>query len=157
MKPIRFILIPPLLLIAFLLLMLGFFEGRKAYWDYRVQEMCKKDGGTKVFEYVTISRDDALKQGLMRGNLFVIPTSKKDNSNFYIKNSTQEIHKVEPRILRFETKIIRIKDDKVIAKRVLYGRIGGDFPTFSHPTYQTCFNEKKALMDFRSAVQLEGD
>lgn len=42
---LKILLFIPLTLVLILLLALAFFEGRKAYWDYRVREMCAKDGG----------------------------------------------------------------------------------------------------------------
>lgn len=30
----------------------AFFEGRKAYLDYQVRELCAKDGGVKVYEVI---------------------------------------------------------------------------------------------------------
>ena len=37
------------------ILVATFYEGRKVYWDYRVQEMCANDGGVTIVEPVSIS------------------------------------------------------------------------------------------------------
>jgi len=37
----------PVLIIVVLILAKGFFEGRKAYWDHKVRQMCEIDGGNK--------------------------------------------------------------------------------------------------------------
>lgn len=42
---IGWIVAVPLGLISLLILVIGFYEGRKAYWDSKVREMCEKDGG----------------------------------------------------------------------------------------------------------------
>ncbi|MDZ7805104.1 hypothetical protein [Thiohalophilus sp.] len=34
-----------------------FYEGRKAYWDYRVQEMCEEEGGVKVYESIYLPKN----------------------------------------------------------------------------------------------------
>jgi hypothetical protein len=47
---VKVLLIIPGVLILLVLLAMGFFEGRKAYWDYQVRGMCEKDGGVKVYE-----------------------------------------------------------------------------------------------------------
>lgn len=39
--------IPVLLSLILLLLSVGFYEARKAYWDYQVRELCAKDGGIR--------------------------------------------------------------------------------------------------------------
>ena len=44
----------PLTLILLLILVVGFYEGRKAYWDHKVTEMCEKDGGIKIYERVQL-------------------------------------------------------------------------------------------------------
>ena len=56
---LKMLLFIPLALVLMLILAVAFFEGRKAYWDYRVREMCAKDGGGKLSQHVTISRKDA--------------------------------------------------------------------------------------------------
>ncbi|WP_027469507.1 hypothetical protein [Deefgea rivuli] len=155
MKTMKNLLFFPLVLIALLLLTLGFFEGRKAYWDNRVQKMCNKDGGTTVFEHVTISRDDALNGGLMRGDLFAIPAGKNEKTIFYVNFESKNIRDSDPLIFRSETSIVRVKDSKIIAMMIGYARVGGDFPSFSHPTHQSCRERSKALINFDKAVQIK--
>ena len=63
---VKTLLLIPAALVVLLLLAIGFFEGRKAYWDYRVRGMCEKDGGTRVFERVPIHPTYLDKDGIIR-------------------------------------------------------------------------------------------
>jgi len=157
MKTIKNLLLLPLVLIAFLLLTLGFLEGRKAYWDNKVQKMCDKDGGTTVFEYVTISRDEALRNNLTSNGLLKIPLKSNGRFPFIYSNKTIEIRSQEPRVYRGETKLIRVTDGKTLAIMVEYLRVGGDFPSFSHSTSQNCLAKSKALADLNAVVRIKED
>ncbi|MBK8306680.1 MAG: hypothetical protein IPL00_06020 [Gammaproteobacteria bacterium] len=48
-KAIKWILLLPLILAG---LGIAYCEANKAYWDHRVRELCKKDGGVTVFERI---------------------------------------------------------------------------------------------------------
>ncbi|MBK9667618.1 MAG: hypothetical protein IPO61_18090 [Gammaproteobacteria bacterium] len=60
-KAIKWILLLPLILAG---LGIAYCEANKAYWDHRVRELCKKDGGVTVFERVLLMREpnDAMKK-----------------------------------------------------------------------------------------------
>jgi hypothetical protein len=59
-------------LVVLLLLAVGFFEGRKAYWDYQVRGMCEKDGGARIHEHELITHQEALANHLLIGGEIVI-------------------------------------------------------------------------------------
>ncbi|MFZ1834958.1 MAG: hypothetical protein WAU27_19245, partial [Pseudomonadales bacterium] len=50
-KAIKWILLLPLILAG---LGIAYCEANKAYWDHRVRELCKKDGGVTVFERIDL-------------------------------------------------------------------------------------------------------
>ena len=54
-------------------LVFAFYEGRKGYWDHRVQQMCEEDGGTRIFERVDLSREEAKTAGIWVRNALLIP------------------------------------------------------------------------------------
>ena len=60
---VKLLVLIPVALVLLLLLVVGFFEGRKAYWDSQVREMCEKDGGVKVFETFPITRSQYFAWG----------------------------------------------------------------------------------------------
>lgn len=50
----------PVALISLLVLAIGFYEGRKAYWDSKVREMCAKDGGVQIINKLRVSTEEIL-------------------------------------------------------------------------------------------------
>lgn len=127
---IGWIITIPLVFIALLMLVVGFFEGRKAYWNHKVTEMCEKDGGVKVYEHIELSRREYPTLISSSGNV-IIPnlSNAKPNDPYYVTFSEIIIREKNPKVRKTETKIIRHSDSKVLSLRVSYSRGGGDIPT----------------------------
>src|SRR5688500_192867 len=68
---VGWLLMVPVALVVLVLLTIGFYEGRKAYWDYQVREMCAKDGGVRILERVRISKTDINFLGRNDGKIAV--------------------------------------------------------------------------------------
>lgn len=154
---IKTLLLIPVGLVLLLLLAVAFFEGRKAYWDYRVREMCEKDGGTHVFEQVLITRQDAQANGLLVGNDVVIPSRPDPHSmkSYYIDYESTYLRTGAPSVFRARTAVVRARDMKIMAEMIGYTRVGGDAPTFAHPSSMSCPDADQALIEFRTAVQIK--
>jgi len=122
-------------LVALLLLAIGFFEGRKAYWDYRVKEMCEKDGGGKVYERVPLPQKYVDADGFIR-----IPSRGKAGSNdlFSYSVETRKIKEGNLSVYRYHITVVRHTDSVILGESVVYGRSGGDFPTFAYPSRFVC-------------------
>jgi hypothetical protein len=120
-------------------LVVGFYEGRKAYWDYRVREMCEKDGGVAVLEGMSISKEESDHLPRVGGLLGVTTESLADPQSpvFSIINKTA-IKNGEPSILRYEQAIVRRSDRSVIAQAIQYVRSGGDVPSPAFPSSYYC-------------------
>jgi hypothetical protein len=130
------LLMVPVAVVVLLLLAIGFYEGRKAYWDYKVREMCDKHGGVTVYERVKISKKDF--QGLWDQRIPPTENTRMDSPYFWQRIETT-IRDSYPKVARAETLIKRRTDDKVLGKSVRYWRTGGDFPTgFSEATSFVC-------------------
>lgn len=124
---LKVLLLIPLALVLMLILALAFFEGRKAYWDYRVRDMCAKDGGVKLFEHVTISRKEAGLLPHPGGVLGVAPEALSKQEEPLFSRITQSVLRDgQPRVTRYEQAIIRRADSRVVATAVTYAR-GGRF------------------------------
>lgn len=156
---IKTLLLIPVALVLLVMLVLAFYEGRKAYWDYRVREMCERDGGTRIIDKVLIDRNDAKDEGLLIGDSVVIPSHReaKPNASYYIVYESEDLRKHHPRVFRSLTSVVRAEDKKVIAEMIIYSRVGGDFPTFAHPSSTSCRDANSELIKFRSAVQIKGE
>jgi len=120
----------PLVLISLLILVVIFFEARKAYWDHRIEEMCEKDGGVIVHEYIELEREEYPNLISSSGNV-IIPNkyNAKVGDPYFVTFSESILRDGTPKIRRTETKIIRRSDSKILSIRVGYSREGGDIPT----------------------------
>ena len=49
-----------------------------------------------------------------------------------------DIETGSPTIKRFHFKVVRSVDQKVLGESISYSRIGGDLPTFAHPSSYIC-------------------
>lgn len=127
-------------LVAILVLVVGFYEGRKAYWDYQVRQMCEKDGGVFVYERVFFKDEEYRRLG---GNEHGLPVpfekyATPDSAYVRLEINTR-IREWNPQVVRTETFIKRRSDGKVLGRSVQYWRSGGDIPTgLSEPSNFIC-------------------
>lgn len=129
----------PVLLVGSLLATFLFFEGRKAYWDYRVREMCTKDGGVKINQ--TIDVDTRTYESLKNkfGKLD-IPRSEDPNSAKSIAVHSYKdvyIRRSNPEVRRSEISVSRVANGVVVATSTTYSRVGGDLLAL-HSSYFSC-------------------
>lgn len=141
MKILKWLFLLPLFLIF-----LGFIctELNKAFWDYKVKKMCEKDGGVMVFEEVQLSRN-VHREIISDRDVLMIPhkSNVKNNSPFYIDGSTKKLRFRFPEIRKYEDFIVDRKYGKILGKRIIYSRVGGDFPIIiAHPSSFSCRNIK---------------
>jgi hypothetical protein len=155
---ITWFLMIPVFLIALLILTILFYEGRKAYWDVQVKEMCVRDGGVKIFEKLRISKADIDLLGRVDGKIDVpIKQLAKPESPAYMELEFTNLREGEPRITRTESAVIRRADRIVVARWVIYSRFGGDFPSPAHPSISRCPELKKITSDLQPLFIVEGD
>jgi hypothetical protein len=105
-----------------------FCEGRKAYWDKQVEEMCRKDGGITIYQNEKLTPEEYVRLG-GSDHGFAIPNKNDKTSAFpYVREERDEkLRAQDPEVVRKETFIKRRNDDKALAKLVVYWRRGGDF------------------------------
>lgn len=144
-------------LIGLLGLLFVLCELNKAYWDYRIREMCKRDGGLHLFESITISHDEFLAWGGQDGVPGVpIPLGNKTRIDIPIfeRSEFTMIHQSQPHAWRSTSEYIRRSDGKVLAKHISYSRRGGDFPSPMHESHFSCPNEGLAS---ERVISVKGD
>lgn len=148
---IKMLLLIPAALVLLLVLAFAFFEGRKAYWDYRVREMCVKDGGVKVYERVTLPQRYVNRDGIIR-----IPFEPHAtlNDEYFIRTIRTPIVDGYLSVGRHQTQLVRATDKRLLAEVVSYGRGGGDFPTFAHPSYVSCQTSVNSIDSMNQQVFL---
>lgn len=143
---IRVLVLIPIMLTLLLALIFAFYEGRKAYWDYQVREMCEKDGGITAHERIRITAEDYRRLSGTQGEI-PIPERRSANATAEFVSVTQEIiiRKSNPQVWRRETAIQAVDGDRLLARYVSYARVGGDFPTIAHPSSLLCNQEVTSI------------
>ena len=129
----------PVLLLIVLLLALGFYEARKAYWDYQIREMCAKDGGVKINEIIEMDRR-SYEYFINKFGQIDIPRVGDPRSIGAIavhSYKDEHIRRSDPEVRRSELAVVRTSDGAVVATSTTYSRIGGDLFAF-HPSYFSC-------------------
>lgn len=135
-----------------------FYEGRKAYWDYRVQEMCEEEGGVFIVEKVKITKEQIKSIGKV-GDYISIPLKSSSGINYpvYYIYTEKVIRKSRPRVTRWEEKIYRKKNNEIVAVIVKFKRSGGDFPSHSHSSSFSCPENNAIYKDRESVFIIQGD
>ncbi|MBI5460735.1 MAG: hypothetical protein HY941_00940 [Gammaproteobacteria bacterium] len=137
---IKALVLIPIMLMFVIALVFAFYEGRKAYWDYRVREMCEKDGGIKVYKTIGLPPDKFNEWG--QPNFYQPANGKNALGEEYIFLS--EIHyyrKGDPQVARYHIQVVRRGDGELLGESVSYGRGGGDMPTPSYGSSYHCPQE----------------
>ena len=152
---IRMLLFIPVALMLLLILAVTYFEGRKAYWDYRVREMCAKDGGVTVIEPVAISFSQAATLPEVNGLYGVSPESlAKPEEPVFSRTKQTMLREDKPLVFRYEQEIVRRSDGKVVAKAVTYARGGGDVPSFAFPSSLYCPEQARLHADIHQIFKI---
>jgi hypothetical protein len=146
---VKILLLILMLFVLLFLVVVGFFEGRKMYWDNKVKTMCEKDGGVEVYQKIRIPYSKYKLLPKVYGSISIPPKSHvTDSSIVYSVINETIVHKWNPTVVRREHLIKNAKKDKIIGKIVTYSRIGGDFPTgIGHQSSFACPEYKDIYID----------
>ena len=89
------------------------------YADWKVDQLCKKDGGVKVF--VTDSPPAEFRKP--DGNIDLNELERaKPGQTYYLTGSWTTVKSDDPRIVRSETNLVRGRDQVVLGTSVAYFR-----------------------------------
>jgi hypothetical protein len=116
---------------------IGGCEARKAYYDWQVRKLCEGDGGVVVYERMAISEADYLRfardvgSGAKGSPLVAESPVSTETTITYIRRGNPEVR-------RDEEVFRRRSDNKIVARYVYYARVGGDFPSWAHPSSRGC-------------------
>jgi hypothetical protein len=145
--------------IAILVLGIGGCEATKAYYDWQVRQMCMKDGGIAIYEYIEISPAIAASMGRVDGHLGIsIESSASPSDVAFLRGERNSLKDGEPSIGRHEQSIVRRNDEKVVARIVRYWRTGGDFPfTVSHPSAFSCPGSPQYYAEIAKVFIVKGE
>jgi hypothetical protein len=147
-----------LLIAIFIVIASRFFyvEYKRNYWDDRIKEFCKKDGGVKVIEetFVSLSEYQSLKGS--SGEISIrLEQSSNPNFRFFLNLKETSLHKGNPEVLKVEQRLVRRRDEKVIAVLTSYSRVGGDAVFADNPSSFSC--PANSGNWFESAIKSKGE
>jgi len=111
--------------------------------DRQMEELCKKDGGVKIYETIILPpemfdqwgdpfpgwRGRPIEERLGTEYRYVVET-------LFLKQGDPQ--KGEGRLDKTVTKIYRRRDGKLLGEATSFGRSGGDFIAFDHPSSKSC-------------------
>jgi hypothetical protein len=126
------------------MLMLALLSGCEKYaLDRQMEELCKKDGGVKVYETVTLPPEMFDQWGNPFPEWGTRTLENRLGPDFLLITDKATLKNGEPlkgdgRLTRYTEKIYRRADGKLLGEAVEYGRSGGDFIVIEHPTSKHC-------------------
>lgn len=128
-----------------MVLVIGCEKGRL---DERVRELCRQDGGVKVFETVKLAAGAFDSYGVVR-----IPIEKDAAAKdaFVYQQDVHYYLKGNPELLRLQFKIVRRTDRKVLGEATSYSRRGGDMPGPWHESSFAC-PDRADISDLKKKV-----
>lgn len=106
------------------------------YVDWKIDRLCAKDGGLRVFETAEAPRALLREDGSL--DLNVLQRTRPEDP-FYLEHFSETLKSREPEIIRSEYRLWRSSDHKLIATTISYIRPTQNVgvPLFSHQAY-TC-------------------
>jgi len=111
--------------------------------DRQMADLCKKDGGIKIYQTVVLPPESFDQWGDpfpgWRGRNTeerLGPLYRYEWKIIDIKRG--DALKGEGELKRFEIRIYRRSDGKLLGEGVSFGRSGGDLIAFAHPTSRSC-------------------
>lgn len=111
--------------------------GQKVYYDMQVNQMCRQDGGVKVYETVILPAEKFDKWAMVN---FFKPTQKENalGPEYLYKDETTYYKRGNPDFFRMHTQVVRRSDSKLLGESVFYKRGGGDLPGPWHGSSFMC-------------------
>lgn len=111
--------------------------------DRQMEELCKKDGGVRVYETVVLPASMFDRLGDPFPGWPSRPEEERLGSAYrYVVETTYfkqgDPLKGEGQLRRTSERIYRRVDAKLLGESVSYGRSGGDFIAYAHPTSKHC-------------------
>lgn len=129
MKFIKWIFLAPIVLIGVIFVLLigkmTFDHYYAEYWKNKTEELCKKDAGVTVYEKITLLPESKhiVKYNNESDDFYLKIPYKKDiepGHEFYRTYNSSRIKDGNLKVSRAVYEIIRIKDSKIISKKIDY-------------------------------------
>jgi hypothetical protein len=107
----------------------------KSDLDAEVRRLCAVDGGVKVYETAVVPTSMKQPDGRLR-----IPFKQQMRAGdaYYLESDTTYYRRGDPEMWRVESRVVRVRDGRVLGTSVRYSRRGGDVAGPWHPSSYTC-------------------
>lgn len=120
--------------------------------DQQMEELCKKDGGVKVYEAVKVPAEwldfaghpsvktfprQNVGGGISRQSVAGLYLIEKQNQVIKSRSNDDRGLYVKGRLNRSRIIVLRISDNKILGEEVSYGRSGGDV-SLGHSSSNSC-------------------
>ncbi len=111
--------------------------------DRQMAELCAKDGGIKVHETVTLPPEMFDQNGDPFPGWRSRPESQRLGDDYRLVEETRYLKQGDPlkgegRLTRYQSRVVRMSDGKVLGEGIMYGRSGGDFIVVDHFSSKAC-------------------
>jgi hypothetical protein len=124
--------------------------GEKYALDKQMEELCKKDGGVKVFEQVKLPA----KEFNTFGEPLFLHQNSTTNPMFQLIEQTETVagtrgNSSNGYLNRTSSKVLRLADAKVLGESTIYFRVGGDglsAVVHWHPSSSSCPDSAKNII-----------
>ena len=113
---------------------------RLQYWDDKVRELCAKEGGVQVLQYVPLTPlefESMPRAGGQVGGHAPLELSRPEVPT-YGQSREEVIRESSPRVWKTVSLVIRKSDGTTVARWVHVTRLGGDPISIDHPSSFTC-------------------
>lgn len=102
--------------------------------DAQMEELCKRDGGIKIYEKISLPKEDFDQGG--------VPTLfngwNQTQSGYMFVSKFEEIKSSKPTLSKTTASIIRERDGKALGTYIYYTRIGGLILTLGSDPARNC-------------------
>lgn len=111
------------------------FGVEKILLDWKVDRLCAKDGGIKVYETVELPAEIFDKWGN-----YDVPSKREMEvtDEYYYERETVYFKQGNPDLYKSHYKVFRRSDGKLLGEKIRYARRGGDLPGPWHPSSYSC-------------------
>lgn len=135
-----------LLALGLAVLYLLFWPSEKDHLNAQMAELCKKDGGVKIYEKVQLPAEMFNEFGSLKTPKTIKREGEYISQMAEIYESSTEVANIksgdpfkgEGNLARYHTIILRVTDKKLLAEYVSYSRAGGDRWFAGMPSAETC-------------------
>jgi len=128
-----------------------------SYWENQVEELCQAHGGVRVFEKVTLTREE-FKNLLDKNNKLAIPEKSKataEDPYFIRKKDFMLVQNNDVAVKRIHISIWRQEDNKRLSELIFWNGIKSKFASKSAEPFN-CSNTPNINLDLiGSTFELE--